>query len=124
MKNIYLAAFALVIALNACEEGPYVKHEMAVEKIGACGNENASVRMESNINGERYVFEQCLPENFDGKNYTAVRRGDSLFITFPENGTAKTTLFKLTLDVQANPVYKCIQLGERTPINIRTITKF
>lgn len=124
MKALYTITFCTALLLSACEEGPYIKHEMAVAKKGACTNEISSVKMESNINGERYVFEECLPENFDGKAYELVRSGDSLLLTFPQMQSAKTALFTLTLDVQANPVYRCIKLGDREPINIKTITKF
>jgi hypothetical protein len=110
--------------LTACEVGPWVKHNMTVAKKGDCTNEISSVKMESNINGERYVFEECLPENFDVKTYEVVRKGDSLFVTFPQTPSSKAALFTLTLDVQANPVYKCIKLGDRDPITIKTITKF
>lgn len=124
MKAIYLIACCTALLLTACEEGPWVKHEMTVTKKGNCTNEISSVKMESNINGERYVFEECLPEGFDGKAYELERKGDSLFVTFPQAASSKTALFTLTLDVQASPVYKCIKLGSRTPIDIRTITKF
>lgn len=124
LKALYTAACCTTLLLTACEVGPWVKHNMAVEKKGACTNEISSVKMESNINGERYVFDECLPEDFDGKTYEMVRKGDSLFLTFPQKQSAKTALFTLTLDVQANPVYKCIQLGSRAPITIKTITKF
>ncbi len=124
MKRMYSIVFSTALFLHACEEEPYVKHEMAVEKMGPCNKDVSSVKMESNINGERYVFEECLPENFDGKSYSVLRKGDSLFVSFPQAQQTKTALFKLTLDVTANPVYKCIKLGDRTPINIKTITKF
>ncbi len=123
MRTIITALIVLVL-YSSCKEDIYVKHEMAISKKGACGGENTSVKMESNINGERYVFEECLPEDFNGKTYELVRRNDSLFVSFPQKPSAKTALFTITLDVQANPVYKCIQLGDREPINIKTITKF
>lgn len=97
---------------------------MKAEKKGTCTNEISSVKMESNINGERYVFDECLPENFDGKTYEVVRKGDSLLVTFPAAPSASTALFTVTLDIQANPVYTTIKLGERDPITIKTITKF
>lgn len=124
MKTVYIIASCISIFLCSCEEGSYIKHELTGTKKGACADENTAVKMESNINGERYVFEECLPEDFDGKAYDVVRRNDSLFVTFPQKQAGKTALFTLTLDIQANPVYKCIQLGGREPIHIKTITKF
>jgi hypothetical protein len=124
MKALYTLAFCTAFFLSACEEGPWVKHEMKAEKKGTCTNEISSVKMESNINGERYVFDECLPENFDGKTYEVVRKGDSLLVRFPAAPSAATALFTLTLDIQANPVYTTIKLGERDPITIKTITKF
>ena len=124
MKTLQLILCCAALMLAACEEGPYVKHKLSAVKKGACTNEISSVKMESNINGERYVFDECLPAEFDGKKYEVVRSGDSLFVKFPGATTSKTALFTLTLDMQANPVYKCIQIGDRAPINIKTITKF
>ena len=124
MRTVYLTAFCASLFFCSCEEGPWIKHEMTIEKKGSCTNEISSVKMQSNINGERYVFEECLPENFDGKKYEVVRKGDSLLVTFPAVPSASTALFTITLDVQANPVYTTIKLGERDPITIKTITKF
>jgi hypothetical protein len=69
--------------------------------------------MISNINGERYEFEQCLDDGFDGKNYTVERKGDSLIVNFPE-AVGKTALYKLILDIDAKPAYRNISLGGRT----------
>lgn len=69
--------------------------------------------MISNINGERYEFEQCLEEGFDDKNYTVERKGDSLVVSFPKVGN-KTMLYKLILDIDAKPAYRNISLGGRT----------
>jgi len=68
------------------------------------------VKMISNINGERYEFQYCLSDGFDGKNYTIERSGDSLLVKFPI-ATGKTALYKLTLDIDAKPAYHHITLG-------------
>ena len=86
---------------------------MKAEKIGDCSNVAMPIKILSNINGERYEFNYCLDEDFDGKNYTIVRSGDSLLVKFQKN-TKKTALFKLTLDIDAKPAYHHITLGDQT----------
>jgi len=69
--------------------------------------------MVSNINGERYEFQYCVEDGFDGKNYTIERKGDSLLVKFPAT-TKKTALYKLILDIDAKPAYHHITLGDQT----------
>ncbi len=63
--------------------------------------------------GERYEFEYCLDENFDEKNYTVTRKGDSLLVQF--SAAAKpAALYKIIIDIDAKPGYSYITLGDRT----------
>ena len=104
------------IALFCSCSDSFINHSLKYEKLGACKNEEVSVKMLSNISGERYEFVSCLEENFDGKNYLVERKGDSILVSFPKAGTAKSS-FRLTLDIDAKPVYHHIFLdGMEIPI--------
>jgi hypothetical protein len=83
------------------------------EKLGDCTGISESIKMISNINGERYEFFSCIDDGFDGKNYTVVRKGDSVIISFPKTAAQPKALFKLILDVDAKPNYHHIILDER-----------
>ena len=107
----YIQSALLLLFFSSCSDS-FVNHEMKAVKIGACSTEITPVIMNSNINGERYEFNYCLDENFDSKNYTIERNGDSLLLKFPA-ATKKTTLYKLTLDIDAKPAYHYIKLGEQ-----------
>ena len=111
-----------LILLSSCSNS-FINHKLQSEKIGACTNEAVPIKMLSNINGERYEFQYCLNDGFDGKNYTIERNGDSLLIKFPAT-TAKTALYKLTLDIDAKPAYHHIKLGDQQTIEVVPTDKF
>ncbi len=89
---------------------PFVKHALKYEKMGDCSGKTGSIKMISNINGERYEFLSCLDEGFDGKQYSVVRTGDSLIVTFPRSADKKKVFYKLILDIDAKPRYNHIIL--------------
>ncbi len=108
----YLSLF-LVVTLVSCSDA-FIKHEMKVEKLGPCVDDRGAIQMLSNINGERYTFNECLEAGFDGKNYNVERNGDSIYVKFPSAALAgDKQLFKLTLDVDAKPAYHHIFLNGR-----------
>jgi hypothetical protein len=111
MKH-FIKLAAIILLLSSCSNS-FINHKLKAEKIGACSNELTPIKMISNINGERYEFEECLNEGFDGNNYTVERKGDSLIVNFPK-ATGKTALYKLVLDIDAKPAYRSISLGGRT----------
>lgn len=94
----------------------FINHKLQFEKIGDCTEYAESVKMVSNINGERYEFFSCIDNGFDGKNYSLERKGDSIIVSFPKN-TVQKALYKLTLDIDAKPRYHLIILDGRE-INI------
>ncbi|MFZ1452373.1 MAG: hypothetical protein WAT20_06695, partial [Ferruginibacter sp.] len=69
--------------LFSCSDS-FINHELKYEKLGDCASYSPSINMISNINGERYQFFSCMDDNFDGKNYTIVRKGDSVIVDFPK----------------------------------------
>jgi len=114
----YISTAFLLITLSSCSNS-FINKKLQAEKIGPCTNEATPIKMNSNINGERYEFNLCLDDNFDGKNYTIDRSGDSLIVNFPVT-TNKTALYKLTLDIDAKPAYHHIKLGDQTLVIVPT----
>lgn len=98
--------------LFSCSDS-FMNHELKFERLGECTGYSQSVKMISNINGERYEFYSCIDEGFDGKNYSIERKGDSIVVGFPKTAEKKKTLYKLILDVDAKPGYHHIILDER-----------
>ncbi len=76
----------------------------------------------SNIAGERYEFEACLNSNFAGDAYTVERKGDSLVVAFQRVDGDKAA-FKITLDIDAFPVYDYIVIDGKEAIAIRHVEK-
>jgi len=108
----YTIIFICSCFLFSCSDS-FINHKLTSEKLGACTDYSQSIKMISNINGERYEFSCCLDEGFDGKNYTLVRKGDSIIVSFPKTAALKKSLFKLILDVDAKPNYHHIILDDR-----------
>lgn len=90
----------------------FINHKLQFEKIGDCTGVTGSVKMISNINGERYEFYSCIDNGFTQKDYTVERNGDSLIVSFPKSSPNKS-LYKLVLDVDAKPAYHHIILDDR-----------
>ncbi len=90
--------------LFSCSDS-FIKHKLAFEKNGDCAGEVKPVKMISNINGERYEFNACMNDDFNGKDYTVERTGDSLIIRFPKTPQKKQSNFNLVLDIDAKPRY-------------------
>lgn len=100
------------LAFASCSDS-FINHELKAEKAGDCAGTTPPVKIISNINGERYEFEYCVEDGFDGKNYKVERKGDSLLVVFPGASSAKKALYKLTLDIDAKPAYHYILLGDK-----------
>lgn len=106
-----LLAF-ICISLFSCSDS-FINHKLKYEKLGACTDDAQAINMLSNINGERYEFFSCIDDDFDGKNYTIDRKGDSIIVNFPKTAAVKKALYKLILDVDAKPRYNLIILDGR-----------
>ncbi len=115
MKYILSAAIFL---LASCGDAPFINHELKAEKIGACTNDVETIHVSANIMGERFTFNTCVNDGFDGKQYSVERKGDSLVVKFPTESNKKA-LYKMILDIDAKPAYHFITLGDRT-ISIAT----
>jgi len=108
----YLSFIIICCAFFSCSDS-FINHELKSEKMGDCAEFSQSVKMVSNINGERYEFYSCIDESFDGKNYSLERKGDSIIVNFPKTAGTKKALYKLILDVDAKPRYNLIILDGR-----------
>jgi hypothetical protein len=108
----YILTATIILLLSSCSNS-FINHKLQAEKIGECSNEVSPIKVISNINGERYEFQDCLADDFDGKNYLVERKGDSILISFPKP-TGKIAMYKLTLDIDAKPAYYHILLGDRS----------
>ena len=118
MKNkakyiIVVFACILMIACNS-ETKPYFKHSLhKYEKLwDGCANMDPKFSMVSNIIGERYTFQKCLPASYKG-SYLAERKGDSVIIAF-EKQDGPTALFKITLDINTQPRYSYLTIDGNT----------
>ncbi len=111
MNMKYLVLFVIAGWLSSCSDA-FINHELKFEKAGECGSEITPINVTSNVSGERYEFTDCLDADFDGKNYKVERAGDSLIVSFPKSSATKSS-FKLTLDIDAKPLYRHILLDGR-----------
>lgn len=105
----YSTLIFAVALFCSCSDAAFINHTLKYEKLGACSDEAMPIKMTSNVNGERYELVSCVDDNFDGKNYSVERKGDSILVNFPKAAAAKSS-FKLTLDIDAKPVYHHIIL--------------
>lgn len=103
--------FIACVLLCSCSDA-FINHKLTFEKAGACGNDQGGIQMLSNINGERYTFDECMNDSFDGKTYTVTRSGDSIFVKFPK-GSGAQSRFTITIDIDAKPAYHHIFFEDR-----------
>lgn len=114
MKKI-MSICLLLVTMAACKTEPYIKHDLELKKLADnCDQVNASVKMISNIAGERFEFEACLPADFSADQLTVTKNGDDAFVNILDKGKQATTSYKLVLDVKAYPKYKTITIGGET----------
>ena len=111
----YLLLLLFIVASSCTSaEGPYFKHELhAYEKLGDnCAAYDPKFSMVSNIIGERYEFQKCLPAGYKG-SYEAQRRGDTVVINFPR-ATGSSELYKIILDINTHPRYKSLVIDRES----------
>ncbi|MGC4103609.1 hypothetical protein [Ferruginibacter sp.] len=115
----YFLFLSLILLLSSCGPDTFINHKLEVTKLGDCTNEAVPVKIGANTIGERYEFEYCLEDGYDGKNYTVERSGDSLLVKFPAV-KQKPALYKLVLDIDAKPAYHHIKLGDQIVLIVST----
>jgi hypothetical protein len=114
--TLVLSALGGCIFLFSCNvsHDPYLKHKVKLEKLSeSCSGKSDKFNMNSNTNGERYTFQECLDANSDEKNVIIERRKDTVFIQFKKTGQG-THLYDLTIDINTRPQYNWLVVGENT----------
>lgn len=119
----YISLFLIAAIVCSCNNSEsFINHKVEYTKIGECSAGEKTINMTSNIAGERYEFEACLNSNFAGDAYTVERKEDSLVVAFQRVDGDKAA-FKVTLDIDAFPVYDYIVIDGKEAIAIRHVEK-
>jgi hypothetical protein len=106
--------FSLIFFSCDVSHDPYLKHKVKLDKASDnCSGKSDKFNMNSNTNGERYTFQECLDVNSDEKNVLIERRQDTVFIQFKKTGQG-TYLYDLTIDINTQPRYNWLVVGENT----------
>ena len=111
-KAIFIGLLFFICA--NCNSEPYAKHKLKTEKLpGDCNKLNPYFRLVSNIGGERFEFEKCLDAAFNENSMKVLRQGDTVVVSF-EQPAGKTSLYKVTLDIDSYPRYNFITVDGET----------
>jgi hypothetical protein len=111
-----LTIFLLLTVLIACSRKPFVNHKLKLDKVsGNCAEQQNYFRLTSNIGGERYEFEKCLPANFSDDNISSERKGDTVVINFNRPASPQPdVVYKFTLDIDSYPLYSFLTIDGET----------
>ncbi len=107
----YTLVIFAALFFSSCSDS-FINHLLKFEKLGDCSDQVTPIKILSNVAGERYEVISCIDADFDGKNYTVDRKGDSIIVNFPKAGATKAA-YKLTLDIDAKPAYRHMILDGR-----------
>ena len=103
-----------VISFAACKRTPFVNHKLKLEAKGDCSKAEATFKLVSNIAGERYEFDKCLPADYDREQLVTERRGDTVLVRFMHVPGESNTAYHVTLDIDSYPRYSFITIDEDT----------
>src|SRR5215208_793791 len=93
---------------------PYLQHELKFTKLyDHCAARSDKFEMNSNTNGERYVFQQCLDPDFDKSKLGVERKGDTVVVQFNRSNPAQA-LYEIILDIDSYPRYSFLTIGDNT----------
>jgi len=114
MKHIF--PFAFILLLGACNRDTYVTSKAQLSKVAeGCTAVSAAVRSVSNIGGERFEFQKCLPDDETQRRVIAERKGDTVVVRFDTKGaTAAPATFDVILDIDSYPAYRFITIDDNT----------
>lgn len=109
-------AFLLLLTVIACNRKPFVNHKLKLDKVSEdCRDQQSYFRSISNIAGERFEFEKCLPVDFNSDHLTSERRGDTVVVKFDKTAASgRPVVYKITLDIDSYPIYKFLTIDEDT----------
>jgi hypothetical protein len=109
-----IIVFLILVTLFACNRKPFVEHKLKFEKVADdCKDQQSYFRMNSNIGGERFEFEKCLPADFNKDQLHSTRKGDTVVITLPAP-SQKNVVYHITLDIDSYPQYSFISIDGDT----------
>ena len=111
-----LTVLFLVIVMIACNRKPFVNHKLKLEQVSEdCREQQSYFRSISNIAGERYEFEKCLPAAFNKDNIKTERKGDTVVVNFDRTqASGRPVVYKVTLDIDSYPIYKFLTIDDQT----------
>ena len=109
-------AFLLIITMIACKRKPFVNHKLKLDKVSEdCREQQDYFRSISNIAGERFEFEKCLPAEFSKDNITSERKGDTVVVNFDKAAASgRPVVYKVTLDIDSYPIYEFLTIDGTT----------
>ncbi|HMU47082.1 MAG TPA: hypothetical protein PKC72_11990 [Chitinophagaceae bacterium] len=113
MRYILLIA-VLFFLMISCKTKPFLKHKIEFEKLSDnCDAIDKSFGMNSNINGERYEFQECLDADFSKEKFSSVRQGDTVVLKF-ERSASPQVLYKIIVDIDSYPRYSFVTIDGET----------
>jgi hypothetical protein len=115
MKPIIACAIIMMLFFSSCDRGPFAEHEVELEKVADdCSQRQTYFRINSNINGQRYEFEKCLPANYDTKKVTSERKGDTVVVNFNTVAFDSGVVYHVILDIDSYPLYNALRIDDET----------
>lgn len=98
----------------ACERKPFVNHKLKLELKGDCSKAESTFKLVSNIAGERYEFDKCLPADYDRDKLVSERRGDTVVVRFMNVPGEANMAYHVILDIDSYPRYSFITIDGET----------
>jgi hypothetical protein len=113
--NKIIITLSVIMIFASCETKPYVKRKVKFEKVADnCSGISQSFQLNSNILGERYEFNKCLPDNFSEEQLITERQGDTIIVKFQRKENSKQSEFHIILDIDAYPRYHFLTVDGET----------
>jgi hypothetical protein len=115
-KRTLFLLFAVSCYILSCDRKPFVEHKLKFEKVADdCSQQQSYFRLNSNVGGERYEFEKCLPGDFNDDQVSTERRGDTVLVNFKKVATDQNNkVYHITLDIDSYPSYHFLTIDNDT----------
>ena len=115
-KRTLFLLFAVSCYILSCDRKPFVEHKLKFEKVADdCSQQQSYFRLNSNVGGERYEFEKCLPGDFNDDQVSTERRGDTVLVNFKKASIGQNNkVYHITLDIDSYPSYHFLTIDNDT----------